>query len=233
MQTTRPLNDAEINELNDLLASTPEENETFDVSMLDGFLSGIAVMNPPVAEEEWYPLVFDIEGKPCETKDPARTKALIMRRFNEIRAFQAAREFYNPVIFPLEDDKGEPVLSKEGLEALAPWATGFYGAVAEFSDRVNLTEEVEAALCNIHRFLELDTEDEDYEQHKALREDIETECPLKDLEDGMVKMMEGVITIARVNNPNKPVARETPKVGRNNPCPCGSGKKYKQCCGKN
>jgi preprotein translocase subunit SecA len=29
----------------------------------------------------------------------------------------------------------------------------------------------------------------------------------------------------------KPV-RTGPKVGRNDPCPCGSGKKYKQCCGK-
>jgi len=29
-----------------------------------------------------------------------------------------------------------------------------------------------------------------------------------------------------------PVQREMPKVGRNDPCPCGSGKKYKQCCGK-
>lgn len=28
------------------------------------------------------------------------------------------------------------------------------------------------------------------------------------------------------------IRRETPKVGRNEPCPCGSGKKYKQCCGK-
>jgi len=26
--------------------------------------------------------------------------------------------------------------------------------------------------------------------------------------------------------------RTGPKVGRNDPCPCGSGKKYKQCCGK-
>jgi SEC-C motif-containing protein len=25
--------------------------------------------------------------------------------------------------------------------------------------------------------------------------------------------------------------RETPKIGRNDPCPCGSGKKYKKCCG--
>ncbi len=31
----------------------------------------------------------------------------------------------------------------------------------------------------------------------------------------------------------KQVVRESPKIGRNDPCPCGSGKKYKKCCGKN
>ena len=30
----------------------------------------------------------------------------------------------------------------------------------------------------------------------------------------------------------KPILREEPKVGRNDPCPCGSGKKYKKCCGR-
>ena len=30
----------------------------------------------------------------------------------------------------------------------------------------------------------------------------------------------------------QPVVREAPKVGRNDPCPCGSGKKYKQCHGR-
>jgi len=30
---------------------------------------------------------------------------------------------------------------------------------------------------------------------------------------------------------NKPIVNKTPKVGRNDPCPCGSGKKYKKCCG--
>lgn len=29
------------------------------------------------------------------------------------------------------------------------------------------------------------------------------------------------------------IVRDVPKVGRNDPCPCGSGKKYKKCCGKN
>ena len=31
----------------------------------------------------------------------------------------------------------------------------------------------------------------------------------------------------------KRTPKKTKKVGRNEPCPCGSGKKYKQCCGKN
>ncbi len=32
--------------------------------------------------------------------------------------------------------------------------------------------------------------------------------------------------------PNQPAKREPGKVGRNDPCPCGSGKKYKKCCGR-
>ena len=31
---------------------------------------------------------------------------------------------------------------------------------------------------------------------------------------------------------NEPYQRKTKKIGRNDPCPCGSGKKYKKCCGR-
>ena len=31
----------------------------------------------------------------------------------------------------------------------------------------------------------------------------------------------------------KPYVRKGAKIGRNDPCPCGSGKKYKNCCGRN
>lgn len=36
-----------------------------------------------------------------------------------------------------------------------------------------------------------------------------------------------------VDSKPQPVVNDGPKVGRNDPCPCGSGKKYKNCCGKN
>ena len=35
------------------------------------------------------------------------------------------------------------------------------------------------------------------------------------------------------SEPQNPVVRENPKVGRNDPCPCKSGKKFKKCCGAN
>nr|PZN77270.1 MAG: hypothetical protein DIU57_16685 [Pseudomonadota bacterium] len=32
------------------------------------------------------------------------------------------------------------------------------------------------------------------------------------------------------HRPIAPFVRSSPKIGRNDPCPCGSGKKYKKCC---
>ena len=33
--------------------------------------------------------------------------------------------------------------------------------------------------------------------------------------------------------PSTPIIRDTPKIGRNDPCICGNGRKFKKCCGKN
>jgi len=44
------------------------------------------------------------------------------------------------------------------------------------------------------------------------------------------KQVEGA---ANNNAPSQPIRRAAGTVGRNDPCPCGSGKKYKNCCGKN
>lgn len=40
---------------------------------------------------------------------------------------------------------------------------------------------------------------------------------------------EDISDLERLLNPPKPI-RADPKVGRNDPCPCGSGLKYKKCC---
>ena len=47
-----------------------------------------------------------------------------------------------------------------------------------------------------------------------------------------LKQTENAIPHKSQNAPSTPIKNEGPQVGRNDPCPCGSGKKYKQCCGK-
>jgi len=55
--------------------------------------------------------------------------------------------------------------------------------------------------------------------------------------EGVFKMKKPVLEVASAPNRNigdvkKPGLPTITKVGRNDPCPCGSGKKYKKCCGK-
>jgi uncharacterized protein YecA (UPF0149 family) len=40
------------------------------------------------------------------------------------------------------------------------------------------------------------------------------------------------MTAPQVPTTVRPIRKPLGKVGRNDPCPCGSGKKYKKCCGK-
>jgi preprotein translocase subunit SecA len=54
----------------------------------------------------------------------------------------------------------------------------------------------------------------------------------KNPSDVVTEATEYVAKQAQAQAKAKPV-RTGPKVGRNDPCPCGSGRKYKQCCGKN
>ena len=50
--------------------------------------------------------------------------------------------------------------------------------------------------------------------------------------DAAINLVDGNIT-EKEGGLNKTVVNKTPKVGRNDDCPCGSGLKYKNCCGKN
>ena len=52
------------------------------------------------------------------------------------------------------------------------------------------------------------------------------------LEDTAINLVDGTVK-PKEGGLNKTIVNDEPKVGRNNPCPCGSGKKYKNCCGRN
>jgi uncharacterized protein len=89
---------------------------------------------------------------------------------------------------------------------------------------------VMAALARLYRHLPAETDEE-----REVVATVERERPLKDMEEAIEDL---VVTVADLydltSEPRykvETVKREAPKVGRNDPCPCGSGKKFKQCHG--
>ena len=160
---SKPLSDAEISELDALLGTIPDESDPLDVVMLDGFLVGVLLKPEGVPFADWLPLVFDAEGReatpPGDAADAARATAFIMRRYNELAACIAAREPFDPIVFELEDEHGDPLAGTEGIDALSFWAAGFTTALNAFpalQDAAEADDDLAVMMIGILRHLPVD-----------------------------------------------------------------------------
>ena len=52
-------------------------------------------------------------------------------------------------------------------------------------------------------------------------------------DESAISLVDGKLSQSDKNHVQQTIVNDGPKIGRNDPCPCGSGKKYKNCCGKN
>jgi uncharacterized protein len=236
-----PLTDAEITELDELLLAIPEERDPLDVVMLDGFLTGVLLQPDVVLPSAWLPFVFDAQGREIELPggeaEAQRMLGLLMRRHNEIAAHIAAREAFDPIVFELETADGRPLAGKAAIAALQPWAAGFMGALTAFPallDAVETSEETAGALLGILRHLPPDPDDAGEPSRRFEREkaELDRDVPLADLDDAIDELVACVMDVAEFSRPRRPVVRDAPKAGRNDPCPCGSGRKFKHCHGR-
>ena len=238
------LTDAEFQELDDLLAATPEPLTAMDAVMLDGYLCGVLVQPVPVGPDEWLPWVFDGEGRALpEGADRAghdRARALTLRRHAALNRALLEDGWFEPLILELDDDAadGEPAEADDPLAGLnpvsrpvMPWVAGFQAACALFPSLLEMADEaVDSALARLFRHLPAETDDE-----RELVATADRELPLATLDDAIEDLVASVADLADLTHDARyrvdTVRREAPKVGRNDPCPCGSGKKFKQCHG--
>lgn len=233
------LTDAELDELDTLLTQTPEPAEPLDAIMLDGYLCGVLVQPRLVPIEEWLPPIFDLEtGTLPEGTDPdwlARCRQLIERRHAALNAALVDDGWFDPLVVDLDRSapvsEYEPQLS-EASRALMPWVAGFHWAQERFPGLLELEDDgVQLALSRLYRHLPAET-DED----KEIIATLDREHPLADIDAGIEDLVHAVYDLwdqtAEARYKVETVRRDEPKVGRNDPCPCGSGKKFKQCHGR-
>ena len=233
------LTDAELDELDELLQATPAPLAPQDLLMLDGYLVGMLVQPRVVPAAEWLPPVFDLEGRalPADA-DPAwlaRCSLLIERRRQALNAAISEDGWFDPLV--VDTDRAPPVSEYEPVQsavsrALLPWAAGFHWAQECCHDLGEMQDDaVASALARIYRHLPAET-DEDREVVAVLERD----QPLTTLDAGVEDLVLAAVDLWDLTHRERfhvePVRRDAPKVGRNDPCPCGSGKKFKQCHGK-
>ena len=244
-QAAHDLTDAEFAELDDLLAATPEPLEPLDAVMLDGYLCGVLVQPVLLEPATWLAHVFDFDATPLpESADPAwlaRTTALIMRRHAALNRAMEEDGWFDPLVLEFDDEHPREPLAEgevdpmEGLhpvsQSLMPWAAGFQHACVSFPDLLEMPDDaVSAALARLFRHLPAETDEE-----REVVATLDREQPLTTLDAAMEEL---VVTVADLHDLTREarykvdtVRRDAPKVGRNDPCPCGSGKKFKACHG--
>lgn len=239
MKKTPALTDAEINEIDELLAAVPAPFETVDAVILDGYLAGVLVQPVLLQPEDWLPPIFGTEGMPepgiagWSEAQHDRLVSLITRRKDEILRGILEDGWFDPIVPMIEDDDGKPVEGKDALEGIGYWAAGFEWALANFPQLE------EAALSGVPDLLDsiwrhLPEQDE---TQQALTKALDEEHPLKNLDEAIEALVFDVVDLAQIglaeSHKVETVVREHPKLGRNDPCHCGSGKKYKNCHGAN
>jgi len=240
------LNDAEIGELDDLLAAVPEPLEALDVVMLDGYLCGVLAQPIALDVQTWLPPACDwnlVEGESGEVLTAEtrgwhaakheRLRALVERRLQALHHSMVEDNWFDPIVMQPLDDQGQPLTGRAEIEgALAPWVVGFEQALNHFPALEDLpASEIPDLLACLRRHLPEQDEDE-----QAYTKALDQEHPLKTLDAAIEDLVSNVVELVELGRNERlkvtTVRRQEPKVGRNDPCHCGSGRKFKQCHGK-
>ncbi len=201
------LSDAEFEELADLC----DEHSPFDIDGLIGLFHALAVGPGDVPQPDWVAAVFpDLN---VETTDGAKAVRFAAQLRDEVVGAVAGGEHLIPLPDEVEHCESFAAGYSAGVRLDAKWtsnedAMALAQAVTYLGGRSDLLDDDTVALI----------EREFAPQPKV----------------AICEELMGIVaaTYETFHGPWKSptVARSAPKVGRNDPCPCGSGKKYKQCC---
>ncbi|OJZ20744.1 MAG: hypothetical protein BGP21_10515 [Thiobacillus sp. 65-29] len=243
--SSRPMTDDELAAYDDLLQSISDRTDVpLSVELLDGFSAALIVAPRLVMPSEYFPVLLgDAERSVFEDEDMLRLfMESFTRRWNEIASGLDAPvenladpRAYAPLILDwdaiLKDLSAEDIapLAEHGMPSYAQqWAAGFLLAVDYWEDDWALPENskdeayVDACLDPFYTLITPDAE------WTADERELSREAHVANAIWSVYDLRE--FWRDRGLAPSEPI-RKVATPGRNDPCPCGSGKKYKKCCG--
>lgn len=221
-----PMTDAEIDRLETLLESPPEGTDPLWIDSLQGFLAAVASGPSPVDRSRWMPVAIGA-GDEWEPQ-PAQQEliALVDRLYGDILSELGVGEGLPLLVYP--DDEGGEQFDFE------PWAAGYLEGVAlsEVDWYEAGEEEVVESLLTPMVALSGGLDDDEELDAMLQEEGTTREQFLQRCAEELPLVVQNAFDYWFEKRKPGTVRREGPKVGRNDPCPCGSGRKFKACCGE-
>jgi uncharacterized protein len=225
MNTQQPLNDEEFERLGNFLNEIGDS--AMNIEQVDGFFAALICSPDVVQPSKYLPHVFGEEYRFDSGEQFADIFTLLMRHWNTIASALAVTlekdEVYLPVM--LEDENGVA----QGND----WVYGFMDGARLCPKGWAELFEMDEGYGPMLPFLILEHEyDED---PKTRSPEITPESRTELIQSMMVQLTWIYRHFAkqRIAAVKTPIRRRGPKVGRNEPCPCGSGRKFKHCCAVN
>jgi uncharacterized protein len=194
----RPLNEHELEELQQRLDALPAPLEPLDVSMLDGYLCGVLLQPQRVPESAWWPHVLDVDGRAAPAGlDTAPLRALVRQRHAELDSAIERRQWFDPWVYEL-DEAASP------SETVMPWVAGFATACALFPRLMEIdTPDMLEPLALLYMHLD----PEDLEDADELIAEIETLEPPAELGEAVETLVRSTLLLA---DESRPVAAARP-----------------------
>ena len=218
------LSEAEIHVLDAFLMSDSTPEDVLAIDELHGYLTAIVCCPGPVMPSDWLAGVWQTEeGAQFESAEQAQEiMALIMRMHNDIADALRVGEEFGPLMLENTLESGETVVVAQG--GFWGFREGMRAQVDAWEPHVDTINELVVPIAVLARLGDDDPE---------LQELLDDQEKIAELTDAIAESAAAIYEYSRsaVDGPPQPYRRQAAKVGRNDPCPCGSGKKYKKCCG--
>jgi len=240
--------------LKQFLALAPEPEYAFSYDELLGYMFGLAMTPEVILPSEWMPLITGGEMVDYDSMEQAeRLNSCLIKVYNKfISAFQK-----KSLKFPFQIEK----LEDEAIEKLYLWVAGLEEALAlrahlwnseEYPQlTVRKRDELDYSMMTIQALLEPEEfisffEDMPEELAQEAFPGIDLNSQYREIQLQTYLMTVLPLSVDTLLNhavmieqerqqkhagPGSSGPAKSLKIGRNEPCPCSSGKKYKKCCG--
>ncbi|PWE32206.1 YecA family protein [Maritimibacter sp. 55A14] len=221
--------DQDLDRLDECLSALPQENLPMTLSEFDGYVTGILACPDLIPPSEWLPHVWGEIGDACfpDLTTAEATIAVVMAHYNSVASEVTKTPWIEP-IYEVDPSSDETLWE--------PWVDGFTRAMRLRPEAWQVVleqadDETKSSLIFLMSLQELNEGISRFTEEEI--DEIDIQAPdLIPICVAAILLVSRPELVMEVDNISRaPIQSKRP--GRNDPCPCGSGRKFKQCCGKN